>query len=79
MNQKIVVVMGGPSSEAEVSRRTGKAVLDALTSEGCNAVGLEFDPQNFAEDIKTCAPDVVFNAVHGAFGIYNHIINMDLV
>ncbi|MBQ5414519.1 MAG: D-alanine--D-alanine ligase [Schwartzia sp.] len=68
MNQKIVVVMGGPSSEAEVSRRTGKAVLDALTSEGCNAVGLEFDPKNFAEDIKTCAPDVVFNAVHGAFG-----------
>ena len=27
---KIVVVMGGTSTEAEVSRRTGKAILDAL-------------------------------------------------
>ena len=68
MDQKIVVVMGGPSSEAEVSRRTGTAVLEALKSKGANAVGPEFDPVNFVEQVKASGADVVFNAVHGSFG-----------
>ena len=35
---KIVVVMGGTSTEAEVSRRTGKAILDALKAVALPAV-----------------------------------------
>ena len=31
--KKIVVVMGGPSTEAEVSRRSGTAILEAPTRE----------------------------------------------
>ena len=64
----IVVVMGGPSSEAEVSRRTGAAVLDARHARGYEAEGMEFRPRTFAEEIKASGADVVFNAMHGAFG-----------
>ena len=31
---KNVVVMGGPSTEAEISRQTGTAILKALQSKG---------------------------------------------
>ena len=45
MNQdKIVVVMGGTSTEAEVSRRTGAAILAALQEKGFNAEGMELNP-----------------------------------
>ena len=37
---KIVVVMGGTSTEAEVSRRTGKAILDALLEAGQIILGI---------------------------------------
>jgi len=65
---KIVVVMGGPSSEAEVSRRTGKAILDALLSKGYNAEGLELNPLSFVADIQKTNCAVVFNALHGKYG-----------
>lgn len=66
--KKIVVVMGGPSTEAEVSRRTGTAILNALKKKGYNAEGMELDPQNFAEQIKKSGCDIVFNALHGKYG-----------
>ncbi len=67
-NCKIVVVMGGTSTEAEVSRRTGKAILDALLSKNYNAEPLELNPQTFAADIKASNCGIVFNAVHGLYG-----------
>ena len=67
-NGKIVVVMGGTSTEAEVSRRTGTAILEALKGKGYNAVGMELNPLTFAEDIKKSNCAIVFNAVHGKFG-----------
>ncbi len=66
-SKKILVVYGGPSSEAEVSARTAKAIHGSLIENGFNASLLEFS-FNFAEDIKKSAPDVVYNAMHGAFG-----------
>lgn len=66
--KKIVVVMGGPSTEAEVSRRTGAAILNALQSKGYNAEGMELNPPTFAADIKASGCDIVFNAVHGKYG-----------
>ena len=80
-DKKIVVVMGGPSSEAEVSRRSGAAILAALRDKGYTPEGLEFLPQNFAADIQRLRPDVVFNAMHGAYGedgrmqVYNRYSN----
>ena len=69
MNQdKIVVIMGGTSTEAEISRQTGNAVLKALKSKGYNAVGMELHPETFAEEIRQAKPAIVFNALHGKFG-----------
>lgn len=66
--KKIVVVMGGPSTEAEVSRRSGTAILEALKVKGYNAEGLELNPATFANDIKASGAEFVFNALHGKFG-----------
>ncbi len=65
---KIVVVMGGTSTEAEVSRRTGTAILNALLSKGYHAEAMELDPLHFAENIRKSGCRIVFNALHGKFG-----------
>ncbi len=66
--KKIVVVCGGTSTEAEVSRRTGKAIHDALKSKNYNVELLELIPQTFAATIKEKNCGIVFNAVHGKYG-----------
>lgn len=66
--KKIAVVMGGPSSEAEVSRRSGGAILAALQSKGYNAVGLELVPETFVDQLRDMKIDWVFNAIHGHYG-----------
>ena len=69
MNQdKIVVVMGGTSTEAEISRQTGTAILKALQSKGYHAEGMELVPTTFAADIQKSGCAIVFNALHGKFG-----------
>ena len=65
---RIVVVMGGPSTEAEVSRRTGKAVADALKSKNYNVMTMELKPKTFAGDIQKTNCSIVFNALHGLCG-----------
>ena len=65
---RIVVVMGGPSTEAEVSRRTGKAIADALKSKSYNVETMELKPKTFADDIQQKKCSIVFNAVHGLCG-----------
>src|SRR6185436_12829985 len=40
--KRIGVVMGGPSSEREVSLRTGAGVLDALVQRGYDAVAIDW-------------------------------------
>ena len=64
----IAVVMGGPSTEAEVSRRSGAAILHALHEKNYPAVGIELNPATFAEEIKKLRPALVFNALHGKYG-----------
>ena len=67
MNDKlnIVVMLGGPSAEREVSLKSGAGVAAALRSLG-HAVS-EVDPKDgtFTLPAKT---DVVFLALHGTFG-----------
>ena len=65
---KIVVVMGGTSTEAEVSRRTGTAIFNALKSKNYSVETMELNPQTFAADIKNSNCGIVFNAVHGLYG-----------
>jgi D-alanine-D-alanine ligase len=62
---KIVVMLGGPSAEREVSLRTGAAVAKALRSLGHDVS--EIDPQN-GEFVLPKKTDVVFLALHGTFG-----------
>jgi hypothetical protein len=64
----IVVVMGGPSTEAEVSRRSGTAILEALRTKAYPVIGMELVPTTFAEEIQKLNPAIVFNALHGKYG-----------
>jgi D-alanine-D-alanine ligase len=64
---RIVVVMGGPSTEREVSIATGNGVLRALERLGYDARSLDFDA-DFVDAVRAFAPDVVFVALHGPGG-----------
>lgn len=66
--KNILVVMGGPSTEAEVSRRTGAAIVQALAEGGYKVTTLEFNPRTFLNDVQKVQPQVVFNALHGKYG-----------
>lgn len=68
LNTKIAVLMGGPSSEAEVSRRSGKNVFKALQNLGYkNAALIEVD-ENIAKTLQDKGIELVYNAMHGRFG-----------
>lgn len=67
-NAKIAVLMGGPSSEAEISRRSGKNIFKALQNLGYkNAELIEVD-ENIAATLRTKNIEFVYNAMHGRFG-----------
>ena len=64
---KVVVLMGGPSAEREVSLSSGRECAQALRQAGYEVVELDAGrdlPARLAEH----APDVVFNALHGRWG-----------
>ena len=64
----VVVLMGGWSSEREVSLTSGKGVADALRERGwSNVTELDMD-RNVAARLAELRPDVVFNALHGTPG-----------
>ena len=67
-DKHIIVLMGGPSAEAEVSRRTGAAIAEALISKGYHISTLELNPRTVLQDIENLKGDVVFNAIHGRYG-----------
>jgi len=64
---KVAVVMGGSSSEREISIQTGSGVMRALRTLGYDAQSLDFDA-NFIDAVRTLKPDVVFVALHGPGG-----------
>ena len=61
----VTVLMGGPSAESEVSRRTGRAVVRALSEKGIPVVAVDMPDEHFWLPPQT---DVVFVALHGTFG-----------
>lgn len=66
-NPKVVVLMGGPSAERDVSLSTGRECAAALRETGCEVI--EVDPgRDIAVRLIDIAPDVVFNALHGPGG-----------
>lgn len=65
--QKIAVLYGGTSAEREVSLNSGKAVLEALQSQGFDAHGV--DPKEVSlEQLKLQGFDRAFNILHGRGG-----------
>jgi D-alanine-D-alanine ligase len=65
--QKVAVLMGGRSSEREISIKTGKQISQALRGEGYEVK--EIDPAGaLVKDLKDFQPDVVFIALHGKYG-----------
>ena len=67
-NDLIAVIMGGPSSEAEVSRNTGHAICKALQSLGYRAETVEYDPPHIIETLREMGAKVAFVALHGRLG-----------
>jgi len=66
-SRRIAVLMGGKSGEREVSLRSGQGVMDALISQGYDAVGI--DPNcHLPEQLAEARAEVVFNALHGGAG-----------
>lgn len=68
INTKIAVLMGGPSSEAEVSRRSGKNVFNALKNLGYKNVELIEVDKNIAKTLQDKGIEIVYNAMHGRYG-----------
>lgn len=67
--RRVVVVMGGVSSERDVSLVSGAAVTKALVDSGFDAVSFDLGTDVAALlAALTPAPDAVFNALHGRFG-----------
>ena len=67
-NSKIAILCGGLSSEAEISRRSGKGCYDALIRLGYkNAELVEVD-ENIAQVLKNGKYDYAYNALHGKYG-----------
>lgn len=65
--EKVLVIMGGTSTEREVSLRSGAAVTRALTEAGYMAIPFDVQPDN-VDKIKEINPDVAFLALHGKGG-----------
>jgi D-alanine-D-alanine ligase len=69
MSYHVAVLMGGWSSEREVSLSSGAGVVKALQDKGCKvtAVDVQRDLESLLRAL-TPRPDVIFNALHGKGG-----------
>lgn len=68
---KIGVLMGGASSEREISLKSGKAVYQTLNSAKLDVVAIDLtveDKQAVANTIRDSGINVAFIALHGKFG-----------
>src|SRR3954469_8610938 len=66
-SRKIGVLLGGLSSEREVSLRTGEAVLAALQQRGHDAIPIYVD-RDIDVALRQEKIDVAFVALHGRWG-----------
>jgi len=68
---RVGVLMGGTSSEREISLKSGRAVFDALKQAGVEAVAIDIttdDPLENIESLKKYNLNCAFIALHGRFG-----------
>ena len=67
---RIALLLGGPSSEREVSLKTGGAVARVMEEEGLDVVKVDVgeDLDELVDALDRIKPHVVFIALHGRFG-----------
>jgi D-alanine-D-alanine ligase len=65
--KKIAVLMGGLSSEREISLKSGEAVHRALLRKGYSASAIDVD-RNLPEKLKSEGIEIAFIALHGRWG-----------
>ncbi|WP_341913149.1 D-alanine--D-alanine ligase [Ferrovibrio terrae] len=63
----VAVLMGGWSSEREVSLTSGRAVSKALKDEGFKVTDIDVG-RDLGAKLAAVKPDVAFNALHGPYG-----------
>ncbi len=66
-DRKVAVLLGGPSSEREVSLVSGEECAKALERLGAEVTRIDAH-RDVAARLVAAKPDVVFNALHGAWG-----------
>jgi len=68
---KVGILMGGPSTEREISLKSGNAVYESLTQAGFEVAAIDIKTDGKQENIhliKSYEIDVAFIALHGRFG-----------
>ena len=76
MSTKIAVLMGGPSSEREVSLSSGKAMFAASAALGYDAILVEFENDILSHLDTLKSVDIVLIALHGGIGENGRIQGM---
>jgi D-alanine-D-alanine ligase len=66
--RKVAVLLGGRSSEREISLVSGRGCAKALRGEGFETVEIDPSASDLAAQLNDARPDVVFNALHGRWG-----------
>jgi D-alanine-D-alanine ligase len=66
-DRKVGVLMGGMSSERDISLRSGTAVLQSLMRSGVDAVGIDLK-DDWCAAIAGAGLDIAFVALHGTLG-----------
>ncbi len=68
---RIGVLMGGTSSEREISLKSGKAVLKSFNEAGCDVLAIDLtttDASQIISQLRQAKIDIVFLVLHGKFG-----------
>ncbi|MBC8322699.1 MAG: D-alanine--D-alanine ligase [Candidatus Marinimicrobia bacterium] len=76
MNTKIAVLMGGPSSERDVSLNSGKAMFTACETLGYDTISVEFEDDIISHLDTLNRVDLVLIALHGGIGENGRIQGM---
>ncbi|MFH1441256.1 MAG: D-alanine--D-alanine ligase [Candidatus Omnitrophota bacterium] len=68
---RIGILMGGPSTERQISLNSGQAVYESLKQSGCDVIAIDIKTDDIEENIdflKSCRINCAFIALHGYFG-----------